>query len=79
MGTIVAAVPQSRTLVVDVPLGKDTLRVGAEVTNKTKIEVAGKKASLGDLKPGARVRINFHRVPTGDVATSVEVPRGPEG
>lgn len=79
VGTIVAVVPASRTLVVDVPLGKEVLRIGAEVTDKTKIHAAGKAASLENLKPGARVRLNFRRVATGDEAIAVEVLRGPEG
>lgn len=76
VGTVVAAVSASRTLVVDVPLGKEVLRVGAEITEKTKITAAGKSASFESLKPGARVRINFRRVETGDEALSVEVLQG---
>jgi hypothetical protein len=30
-------VPESRTLVVDVPLGKEVLRIGVALTEKTKI------------------------------------------
>lgn len=76
VGTVIAVVPASRTLVVDVPLGKDVLRIGAEVTDQTKIRADGKAASFESLKPGARVRINFRRVATGDEAISVEVLRG---
>lgn len=76
VGTVIAVVPASRTLVVDVPLGKDVLRIGAEVTDKTKIRAGGKAASFESLRPGARVRINFRRVATGDEAISVEVLRG---
>lgn len=76
VGTIVAVVPASRTLVVDIPLRKDVLRVGAEVTGKTKIEAAGKRTSLESLKPGDRVRINFRRTAAGDEAVSVEVLGG---
>lgn len=79
VGTIVAVVPESRTLVVDVPLGKDVLRIGAEVTKKTRIEAGGAEASFDSLKPGARVRINFRRIRTGDEAISVEVLGGPKG
>jgi hypothetical protein len=73
VGTVIAVVPASRTLVVDVPLGKEVLRVGAEVTDKTKLTAAGKAVSLDRLKAGDRVRINFRRVATGDEAISVEV------
>ncbi|MFI5342535.1 MAG: hypothetical protein ACHQ7N_22220 [Candidatus Methylomirabilales bacterium] len=79
VGRIVAVVPESRTLVVDVPLGKEVLRIGAGVTEKTKITAEGKAISLESLKPGARVRLNFRRVATGDEAISVEVLRGARG
>lgn len=75
VGTVIAVVPASRTLVVDVLLGKEVLRVGAEVTDKTKLTAAGKAVSLDRLKPGDRVRIEFRRVATGDEAISVEVLR----
>lgn len=78
VGTIVAVVAESRTLVVDVPLGKDVLRIGAEVTKTTRVEAAGAAASFESLKPGARVRIQFRRVATGDEATLVEILRGPK-
>ncbi len=79
VGTIVAVVPESRTLVVDVPLGNDVLRIGAEVTEATKITAAGKATSLDKLAEGARVRIAFRRVDTGDEATSVVVLQGTKG
>lgn len=46
----IAVVPSSRTLVVDVPLGKDVFRVGAEVTDETKITVNGRAVPLDHLK-----------------------------
>jgi hypothetical protein len=78
VGNIVHITPESRTLVVDVPLGTEVLRIGAVVTDKTKIEAAGKAAAFESLKPGARVRITFRRVPSGDEAISVEVLRSPK-
>jgi hypothetical protein len=79
VGTIVAVVPQSRTLVVDVPRGKEVLRVGAEVTNRTRIMERGKNTSLAALREGQRVRINFRRIATGDEALSVDVLRAAKG
>ncbi len=79
VGAVVAAVPDSRTLVVDVPLGKDVLRVGAAVTGKTKITMNGAPASFDSLKEGGRVRIQFRRVAEGDEATRIEILRGPQG
>ena len=79
VGRVVAVVPESRTLVVDVPLGKEVLRIGAEVTNRTRIRQGSKKSSLAELKEGERVRINFRRAATGDEALSVDVLRAPKG
>ena len=75
VGKVVAVTPTSRTIVVDVPERNETLRIGAEITDQTKILVGGKKASLDALKEGERVRIAYHRTSTGDVATSLDVLR----
>jgi hypothetical protein len=72
VGTIVAVLPESNTLVVDVPQGKDYLRVGAVVTGQTKVMIGGKKAALENLTWGQKVRINIRRVPAGTELLSVE-------
>jgi hypothetical protein len=72
VGTIVAVLPENNTLVVDVPHGKDYLRVGGMVTGKTRITIGGKKAALENLTWGQKVRINFRRVETGTELLSVE-------
>jgi hypothetical protein len=79
VGTVVAVAPASRTVVVDVPLGNDVLRIGAQVTGKTKITARGAAASFDSLKEGARVRIDFRRVATGDEVIALEVLRSPKG
>ena len=79
VGTVVAVTPASRTVVVDAPLGKQGLRIGAEVTDRTRIREGSKKASLADLKEGERVRITFHRITTGDEATSLDILRTKNG
>ncbi len=79
VGKVVAVTPKSRTVVVDVPLGKHTLRIGAAVTDQTRILLGGKTASLEALKEGERVRIIYHRTSTGDVATALEVLRSSVG
>ncbi len=61
-----SAEPNSKTLVVNVPLGKQMLTVNAWATDKTKITAGGKLVSFGSLKQGARVRIVFHRVLSPD-------------
>ncbi len=73
VGKVIAVSAKSDTVVVDVPLGKETLRIGAVTTDRTRILVDGKKAPLDTLKPGERVRITYHRTDTGDVATSLQV------
>lgn len=75
VGTI-AIVPESRTILVDVAVGADFLRVAAVVTPRTRIEATGAPASFEDLQPGNRVRLNFRRITTGNEALSVEVLRG---
>lgn len=79
VGTIVAVVPESRTLVVDVPLEGDVLRIGAWVTEETRIEKAGAAVPFESLSPGARVRISVRRIATGNEAVSVEVLSGRRG
>lgn len=75
VGTVVAVDSGTGTLVVDVPLGKDILRVGAWTTPTSKI--SGVKF-LGDVKVGSRVRITFRRVETGDELVSLDVLGGPK-
>ncbi len=72
VGTVVAVLPENNTLVVDVPHGKDYLRVGGMVTGKTRITIGGKKAALEHLIWGQKVRINIRRVETGTELLSVE-------
>jgi hypothetical protein len=79
VGEVVAVNPNSHTIVVDVPQGKDTLRIGAEITDQTKVLVGGKEASLDALKEGERVRIVYHRTSDGDAATSLVVLRSSMG
>jgi hypothetical protein len=73
VGKVIAVTPASDTIVVDVPLGKETLRIGAMTTDRTRILVDGKKAALDILKPGERVRIAYYRTDSGDVATLLQV------
>jgi hypothetical protein len=77
VGTIVAFVPESRILVVDVRLSADVLRVGAAVTPATRIEAGGNPASFEDLEPGSRVRVTFRRIAMGNEAIAVEIVAGP--
>jgi hypothetical protein len=78
VGAIVAFIPESQTLVVDVPLSADVLRIGARLTSATRITAAGKPASSESLKVGSWVRLDFRRVADGNEALSVEVLRSPK-
>jgi hypothetical protein len=77
VGTVIAVVPASRTLVVDVPFDRDHLRIGAEVTGTTTITADGQSVSLDRLQTGDRVRISVRRMASGNEAISVEVLPGP--
>jgi hypothetical protein len=79
VGTVVAVTPESRTLVVDVPLRETVLRVGAEVTDTTRITANGQAVSLDRVQTGDRVRITVRRIETGNEAVSVEVLPGRSG
>ena len=79
VGTVVAVTPDSRTLVVDVPLRETVLRVGAEVTDTTRITADGQAVSLDRLQTGDRVRISVRRIETGNEAISIEVLSGRRG
>jgi hypothetical protein len=79
VGTLIAVVPDSRTIVVDVPLEKGVLRLGAIATDTARIAAEGKPVALDALAPGARVRIEFRRTPTGDEATAIEVLQAARG
>lgn len=79
VGTIIAFTPESRTLVVDAPRGNQVLRIGAVVTERTTIRQGSRKAALASLKEGERVRLTFHRIASGDEATSVDILRAAKG
>ncbi|OGT25847.1 MAG: hypothetical protein A2Z17_01005 [Gammaproteobacteria bacterium RBG_16_66_13] len=72
IGTLVAVSLGMRTVVVDIPLEKGVLRVGADVTEKTTLTEGGKRIELDALNRGDRVRLEFQRVPHGDIATALE-------
>lgn len=79
VGTIIAVVPVSRTVVVDVPLEKDVLRVGASITAGTIIKAGAAAAPFEALEVGVLVRIHLRRVPKGNEAVWVEVLEAPQG
>ena len=79
VGTVIALVPDSRTIMVDVPLAQDALRLGGTMPETARITLDGAPAELDALTPGTRVRIEFRRTLTGNEATAVELLRGTQG
>ena len=79
VGTVVGVSPESRTLVVDVLLGTEVLRLGTELSEGTKFAAGGVATRLEELKEGDKVRIMYRRLESGDEAISVEVLDGRMG
>jgi len=76
VGVVKAVTVASNTIVVEVPVdNKDTLTVGAEVTDQTKITSHGKPITLGDIKEGDKVVIQWTRLEGGLVANSITVKK----
>jgi hypothetical protein len=79
VGTIVALDPEIWNLLVDVRFQYDVLRVGACMTQNTRVSVAGAPAGWEDLEPGARIRIGIRRMEGRTEAVSVEILSLPTG
>lgn len=76
IGVVKAVTVASNTIVVEVPVDdRDTLTVGAEVTDQTKITSRGKPITLGDVKEGDKVVIRWTRLEGGLVANSIAVKK----
>lgn len=73
VGKVVAVVPGSRTIVMEAPIGKTTMTVGAEVPDKVSI-TAGKAAkSLSDIKVGDKIRLRWVREEDKLVVQSIAI------
>lgn len=70
IGTLISVDAESRTLVLDVPLAKGALRVGAIVPAKTEFLVGTRRLTLSHLRSGERMRLVLRRVPGGDEVVS---------
>jgi hypothetical protein len=73
VGTILMVLPETQTLVVDVPISADILRVRARITEQTRIERDGSPATIESLQSGVRVRLLFRRLGAGNEAIAVEI------
>ena len=73
VGKVVAVVPGSRTIVMEAPVGKTIMTVGAEVPDKASI-TAGKAAkSLSDIKVGDKIRLKWVREEDKLVVQSIAI------
>ncbi len=72
-GTVTAVTEQSRTLVVEVPLGGKRMIVGVEVPESAAIIVKGKSGRLGDIRVGDRLTLRYIREEHRLVTKRIEV------
>ena len=72
-GKVSAVTLSSKTIVVEIPLGKDSLTVGGEVTDETEVSVDGKTATLNDIKVGDRVTVRWIKEEHGHRLLSIVV------
>jgi hypothetical protein len=72
-GTVAAVTVPSRTIVVEIPRGKDSLTVGAEISPDAVLKAEGRTIELSEIKAGDRVRIEWSRREDGDVAHRIIV------
>jgi hypothetical protein len=79
VGTLRHVTPESRTVVVEVPLEEQSLTVGAWAIPTTTITADGTPVDLQSLDAGSKVRIKIRRVPNGDELLSLEVLKAPAG
>ncbi len=72
-GKVAAVTEASRTIVVEIPRGKDSLTVGAELSPDAVLKADGRTIALSEIKAGDRVRIEWSRGEHGSVAHKVIV------
>jgi hypothetical protein len=72
-GNVAAVTIESRTIVVEIPRGKDSLTVGAEVLPNAVIQVERRAIDLSEIRAGDLVRIEWSRGEGGDVAHKIVV------
>ncbi|MFQ5846084.1 MAG: hypothetical protein ACE5IQ_00245 [Candidatus Methylomirabilales bacterium] len=75
-GTVAAVTASSRTIVVEIPRGSDSMTVGARVSPDAVLKADGRVIGLSEIKIGDRVRIEWSRGEQGDVAEKIIVLHG---
>lgn len=73
VGKVVAVVPGSRTIVMEAPLGKSVLTVGAEVPDKVSIMAGKVTKSFSDIKVGDTIRMRWVREADKLVVQSITI------
>lgn len=75
VGVVSAVDVPYKALLVEVPRAKKetTLKVGVTLDDSTQIAVGGKKAALGDIKIGDRVRLSYIRTEKQLIAKRISV------
>lgn len=79
VGTLTAVTPESRTVVVEVPLENRVLTVGAQAAPAARLAAGETPIGFESLQPGSRVRIDFRGAPHGPELLALEVLNLPSG
>ncbi len=72
-GKVAAVTEASRTIVVEIPRGTDSLTVGAKVSPDAVLKADGRVIGLSEIKAGNRVRIEWSRTEHGTIAHKIIV------
>ena len=73
VGKVVAVVPGSRTIVMEAPVGKTVMTVGAEVPDRATITSGKETMSLSDIKVGDKIRLKWVREEDKLVVQSIAI------
>lgn len=74
-GNVAAVTPESRTIVVEIPRGTDSLTVGAEVLPDAILKADDQTIDLTEIKVGDQVRIEWSRTEQGVLAHTIIVTK----
>jgi len=72
-GEVTAVEPTAKTLTVKAMQGKETMDVGATITDKTAIREGKTTKTLGDIKVGDHVTMTYEKTGTGMVAHAIHI------
>ena len=74
-GKVAAVTLESRTIVVEIPRGTDSLTVGAEVLPDAILKADGQAIDLAEIGVGDQVRIEWSRTEQGVLAHKIIVTK----